>query len=75
MRSRKNRLSRLEEDSQYKCDPDDIGIILTYRAGDPVPPIPSDAVPCLGCGEVHVLYIRKNIVKRREEVCRAARTD
>jgi hypothetical protein len=67
MRSRKNRLNRLEVERRIRCDPDDPGLIIRYRDGEPVPPIPSDAVPCLGCGEVHVLYIRERIVASREE--------
>ncbi len=66
MRSRKNRLIRLEAERASLCDPTRC-YILRYTDAEPIPPVPSDAVPCPGCGEVHVRYIHEIVVQTREE--------
>jgi hypothetical protein len=41
---------------------------VVHREGEPVPPIPKDALHCPHCGEVHLLVIREVIVDSREEM-------
>ncbi len=66
MPSRKNRLSRLEAERVSLCDPTRC-YILRYVNDEPIPPAPADAIPCPGCGEVHVRYIHEIVVESREE--------
>jgi hypothetical protein len=41
--------------------------ILSYRQGEPVPPVPEDAAVCSLCGLPHVLFLEEVVVTSRDE--------
>jgi hypothetical protein len=50
------------------CPRPHLTVVLTYRRGEPEPPLPTDAARCPDCGQPHLLLLEEVVVETRAQV-------